>query len=452
MIPVLTVAEMAAVDAAAPDPLEVLIERAGSAVAWTARRMIGGDYGKRVIVVAGKGNNGADGRAAARRLTDRGVRVQIIDALNAPAVLPSSDLVIDAAYGTGFHGDYVAPDPNGAPVLSIDIPSGVNGDTGVACEGAVCADRTVTMGAMKPGLLLCDGPDHAGEITIEPIGLTASNASAHVVEAADVRMWVPRRPRIAHKWRGAVCVIGGSPGLYGAAGLAAASAQRAGSGMVRLAIPGGTPSGPPKPIAALGADLPVRRWGKAAIEATDRCAAAVLGPGLGRARESLEGAADVVAGTSIPLVVDADALDTSVIREDVIAKRGGPVVIAPHDAEFDRLTGHYPGVDRIWEVRELAATTGCVVLLKGPTTIVASPDGRALLANAGDQRLATGGTGDVLAGVLASFCARGVPAFEAAAAAAFVHGLAGRLGPKDGLVADDLLGFLPTALSSVFDG
>ncbi|MBA2609226.1 MAG: NAD(P)H-hydrate dehydratase [Actinobacteria bacterium] len=336
-------------------------------------------------------------------------------------------------------------------MLAIDIPSGVNGDTGIASDGAVRADCTVTMGAFKPGLLLRDGPDHAGDVTVETLGLDVKSAQAHIVENADVRGWVPRRPRVAHKWRGAVCVIGGSPGLYGAAGLAAAAAQRAGSGMVRLAIPGGTPSGPPKPIAALGADLPLRRWGKAAIEATDRCAAAVIGPGLGRSREALEGAADVLAGTTIPLVLDADALDPSVIRPDVIGKRGGQVVIAPHDAEFDRLTGHYPGADRIWDVRELADSSGCIVLLKGPTTIVAEPGGRVLMTNSGDQRLATGGTGDVLAGVLASFCARGVPPFEAAAAAAHVHGIAGRLGPKDGLVADDLLGLLPHALAAVFD-
>ena len=452
MIPVLTVAEMTAVDAAAREPVEELIARAGSVVARAALTMLGGSYGKRVVVVAGRGNNGADGRAAANRLRERGVRAHVIDVANAPAVLPRADLVIDAAYGTGFHGEYVAPDPNGAPVLAIDIPSGVHGDTGVACRGAVKAKRTISMGALKPGLLLADGPDHAGEVVVERIGLDICNASVHVVDDSDVREWVPRRSRVAHKWRAAVCVIGGSPGLYGAPGLAAAAAQRAGSGMVRLAIPGGTPSGPPKPIAALGADLPVRRWGKQAIEATDRCAAGVLGPGLGKSRDALEGALDVLEGTSIPLVVDADALDTSIIRKAVVDKREGPVIITPHDAEFDRLTGHYPGVDRIWDVRELAASTGCIVLLKGATTVVADPDGRVLLATAGDQRLATGGTGDVLSGVLASFCARGVPAFEAAAAAAHIHGKAGRLGPKDGLVADDLLALLPAALGAVFDG
>jgi ADP-dependent NAD(P)H-hydrate dehydratase / NAD(P)H-hydrate epimerase len=451
MKPVLSVAEMQAVDAAASEPVEVLIERAGSAVAWAALRMLGGTYGKRVVVVAGKGNNGGDGRCAARRLTERGVRVQIIDAADAPDVLPRSNLVIDAAYGTGFHGEYRAPDPNGAPVLAIDIPSGVNGDSGIACHGAVHAARTVTMGALKPGLLLADGPDHAGEIIVEPIGLGASSERVHLVEDSDVRAWVPRRDREAHKWHGAVCVIGGSPGLYGAAGLAAASAQRAGAGMVRLAIPGGTPSGPPKPISSLGADLPLRHWGKTAIEATERCAAAIIGPGLGRSHDALDNAADVVAETHLPLIVDADALDLSVIRREVIKEREGTVVITPHDAEFKRLSGRYPGDDRIGDVVALAHSTGCVVLLKGPTTIVADPTGRVLMSNAGDQRLATGGTGDVLSGVLATFCARGVPAFEAAAAAAYVHGVAGRLGPQDGLVADDLLPLLPIALAQVFD-
>ncbi len=452
MRPVLSVAEMAAVDAAAPEPVEVLIERAGSAVAWAALRMLGGSYGKRVVVVAGKGNNGADGRLAARHLTDRGVRVLVVDAADAPARLQSADLVIDAAYGTGFRGDYVAPDPGAAPVLAVDIPSGVHGDTGVACKGAVIAAHTITMGALKPGLLLADGPAHAGEIFVEPIGLDTSTERVHLVEEQDVRTWVPRRPRDSHKWRGAVCVIGGSPGLYGAAGLAAGSAQRAGSGIVRLAIPGGTPSGPPKPISSLGADLPLRHWAKAAIAATDRCSAAIIGPGLGRSHDALENAAEVVASTNIPLIVDADGLDLSVVRREVIKEREAPVIITPHDAEFRRLAGRYPGEDRIGDVCALARSTGCVVLLKGPTTIIADTAGRVLVTNSGDQRLATGGTGDVLSGILATFCARGVPAFEAAAAAAYVHGVTGRLGPIDGLVAEDLLGLLPLALTKVFDG
>lgn len=452
MKPVLSVAEMASVDAAAPEPVAELIERAGGAVAWAALEMLGGSYGKRVVVIAGKGNNGADGRSAARRLEERGIRVRVFDAADAPARLPQSDLVIDAAYGTGFRGGYVAPDPSGSRVLAVDIPSGVNGDTGVACKGAVVATKTVTMGSLKPGLLLADGPDHSGEVVVETIGLDATTERIRLVEDQDVRTWVPRRPRDSHKWRGAVCVIGGSPGLYGAAGLAAGSAQRSGSGMVRLAIPGGTPSGPPKPISCLGADLPLRHWAKAAIAATDRCAAAILGPGLGRSHDALDNAAQVVAETDIPLIVDADALDLSVVRREVVKAREAPVIITPHEAEFERLAGRFPGEQRIDDVCALAQSTGCIVLLKGPATIVADPAGRVLIATAGDERLATGGTGDVLSGILATFCARGVPAFEAAAAAAHVHGLAGRLGPRDGLVAEDLLALVPAALSEVFDG
>jgi NAD(P)H-hydrate repair Nnr-like enzyme with NAD(P)H-hydrate epimerase domain len=135
MLPVLTPDEMAAVDAAAPEPVEVLIGRAGAAVAREALALLGGAYGRRVIVVAGKGNNGNDGREAARRLERRGVRVQVIAAPDAPPQLPASDLVIDAAYGTGFRGEYVAPDPAGAPVVAVDIPSGVDGITARSGDG-----------------------------------------------------------------------------------------------------------------------------------------------------------------------------------------------------------------------------------------------------------------------------------------------------------------------------
>src|SRR5687768_7858012 len=155
MVPVLTPEEMKAVDEAAPEPVEVLIERAGAAVARAAERMLGGAYGRRVVVVAGKGNNGADGRVAADQLRRRGVRVHVVDAAASPAELPACDLVVDAAYGTGFRGSYRAPrPPAGARVLAVDIPSGVDGLTGEADEAAVRADATVTFAALKPGLLL----------------------------------------------------------------------------------------------------------------------------------------------------------------------------------------------------------------------------------------------------------------------------------------------------------
>jgi NAD(P)H-hydrate repair Nnr-like enzyme with NAD(P)H-hydrate epimerase domain len=168
---VLTPEQMAAVDAATPEPVEVLIGRAGAAVARHAIDLLGGSYGRRVVVVAGKGNNGNDGREAARRLEARGVRVRVVDAAGAPARLDPADLVVDAAYGTGFHGTYVPPDPAGAPVLAVDIPSGVDGLTGAVTGGALPAVRTVTFAALKPGLLFHPGRALAGEAVVADIGL-----------------------------------------------------------------------------------------------------------------------------------------------------------------------------------------------------------------------------------------------------------------------------------------
>src|SRR5262249_15502335 len=152
-----------------------------------------------VVVVAGKGNNGADGRAAARRLSQRGVRTLVLDAADAPARLPAADLVVDAAYGTGFRGAYTAPDPGGAAVLAVVIPSGVEGLTGEAGDGAAHADRTVTFAALKPGLLLGRGAGLAGEVTVADIGLDVSSATAHLLDDGDQRAWLPARSSDSHK-------------------------------------------------------------------------------------------------------------------------------------------------------------------------------------------------------------------------------------------------------------
>ena len=206
MIPIVTPEEMKEIDAGAAEPVDVLVGRAGAAVARVALDVLGGSYGRRVVVVAGKGNNGADGRDAARRLRARGVRVQVMEAADCPDRVPASDLVVDAAYGTGFRGDYDAPDPGDAVVLAVDIPSGVDGLTGVAGEGAVSADLTVTFAALKPGLLLADGPTHTGPVEVVDIGLDVSSAAAALVESADVSRWLPSRPVDSHKWRSAVWV------------------------------------------------------------------------------------------------------------------------------------------------------------------------------------------------------------------------------------------------------
>lgn len=449
MIPVLTPDEMAAVDSAAAVSVEVLIERAGAAVAHHALDLLGGGYGRRVVVLAGKGNNGADGRSAAARLRRRGARVQVVDALDAPTRLPDADLVIDAAYGTGFRGDFDAPDAGGATVLAVDIPSGVDGTTGEERGRALAATRTVTFAALKPGLLLEPGRRLAGDVRVADIGLDVSSASAGVVERSDVAAWLPGRAADAHKWRSATMVIAGSPGMAGAAHLAAAAAQRAGAGMVRVGSPG-LDDDRSRPTEAVGLELPAAGWADLVLAVLDRFHALVIGPGLGTQEATRAAVREVLVRATVPAVVDGDALTAlGTDAAEVLAGRSAGTVLTPHDGEHERLTGARPGPDRIAAARALAIRTGSVVLLKGPTTVVAGPDGRVRIVTAGDARLATAGTGDVLSGTIGALLARGLDALEAAAAGAWLHARAGALGPADGLVAGDLVELLPLALGEV---
>ncbi|MEO6317583.1 MAG: NAD(P)H-hydrate dehydratase, partial [Acidimicrobiales bacterium] len=399
MLPVLTPDEMAVVDAAAAVPVETLIERAGAAVAHHALELLGGAYGRRVVVLAGKGNNGADGRAAVAHLIRRGVQVRVIDALGAPARLPQADLVIDAAYGTGFHGEHRAPEVEDVPVLAVDIPSGVDGLTGEERGRALQVSRTVTFAALKPGLLLEPGRGLAGEVVVADIGLDVGCPTAWVVEGDDLRSWLPVRAADAHKWQASVLVVAGSPGMTGAAPLAARAAQRAGSGMVQLGSPG-LDDDPGRPTEATGLALPKVRWPDIVLAALERFQALVIGPGLGTQETIADGVRAVLTGSTLPAVVDGDAL-TALGRDAAEGLAGRPAtVLTPHDGEHERLTGERPGADRLDAARRLSASTGAIVLLKGPTTVVAAPDGRVRIVAIGDGRLATAGTGDVLSGTI----------------------------------------------------
>ena len=422
MIPIVTPAEMKAIDEAAPEPVEVLIERAGAAVARSAIDALGGTYGRRVVVVAGKGNNGADGRAAARRLARRGVRVTVIDAAAVPKVLPRADLVIDAAYGTGFRGEYAEPDPGDALVLAVDVPS-----------GDVRADLTVTFAALKPSLLFGDTAARAGLVEVVDIGLDVSSARAHVVEGDDIDL--PVRPVDAHKYLAAVLVVAGSPGMGGAAALTSGAAMRSGSGYVRLATPGAEPMSGTEVV---GRPLPAIDWAHAALAEVDRMKAVAIGPGLGRDERTVEQVRRFLGRVDVPTVVDGDGLAG--------VERGRGHVLTPHEGEYERLTGSPPGDDRLASVRAAAAELGSVVLLKGPTSVAADPRGRALVSTTGGPWLATAGTGDVLTGIVAAFLARGVAPLEAAAWGVWVHGSASRRGPREGLVASDLIDRIPQVL------
>lgn len=453
MRPVLTAEEMREVDARARadgTPLERLVERAGTAVAREAVRLLGAVYGRRVVVVAGPGNNGADGIVAARLLERRGAAVRVLEAKEAPSRLPAADLVIDAAFGTGFHGDYAAPDAVGAPVLAVDIPTGVDADSGEAGDGAVVADVTVTFGALKPGLLLGEGRPRSGRVVVAPIGLPVpSEAVISLVDDDDVVELLPERDWESHKWKTAVAVVAGSPGMYGAPTFVSRAAARAGAGMVRLGIPGAAPGDLPV-SEAVSRVLPATGFDQPALEGLERCKAIVVGPGLGTERPTRASVRRLVSKAPVVAVVDADgltALGDQSSAAEVLTGRVAGTVLTPHEGEFARLAGSPPGADRIASVTRLAARVGAVVLLKGPTTVVASPDGSVLLSATGTNRLATAGTGDVLSGVLGAFLARGMPAREAAAVAAHVHGRAAERGRRDGLVAGDLPDLVASVLS-----
>ncbi len=444
MIPVLTPAEMAEVDRSAPEPFEVLVRRAAGAVARAASDLLGGGYGRRVVVVAGPGHNGDDGRVAADLLARRGVRVEVVDARACPPVLPPSDLVVDAAFGTGFRGTFDFPDPDGAPVLAVDVPSGVDGLTGATAGRPAHAVATVTFAALKPGLLLGSGPEHAGEVVVADIGLDVGGATAALVTDADVRAWVPERGPDDHKWRHAVWVVGGSPGMVGAPTLAATAAFRSGAGYVRLSVPGATTVD--APLESVVVALPERDWAESVVADQRRFRVLAVGPGLGRSTDAVAGVRSLLGRVDVPVVVDGDALwSLGTDAPAVLSTRTAPTVLTPHDGEYERLVGSPPGDDRLAAARGLAVATGAVVLLKGPTTVVADPSGSALLVRSGDARLATAGTGDVLTGVVAAFVACGAEPFRAAAAAAHLHGRAAGRCPRRGTVAADVAAALPAA-------
>ncbi|CAB4829543.1 MAG: NAD(P)H-hydrate dehydratase [Actinobacteria bacterium] len=443
MIPILTPTEMAAVDSAAPEPFEVLVHRAGFAVASAALRLLGGSYGRRVVVVAGPGNNGQDGRVAAQMLRRSGVRVTVLEQSPDLKSLPSCDLVIDAGYGTGFHGTHHCFSSD-SPVLAVDICSGLNGLTGEISGSVAPAVETVSFAALKPGLLFGDGPEVSGRVHVADIGLDVSAASMHLVTDSDLRGWVPKRELRAHKWSHAVWLIAGSPGMSGAAELAATAALRGGAGYLRLSTPGGT--SPTMPIEAVGYPLNAESWASEVVMQAERFQVVAVGPGLGRSEGTRVQVRELVAELNRPVVLDGDALWALGLQAGQLLKqRRSPTIITPHDGEFEQLMGHRPGADRIAAARELAAATGAVVLLKGQATVVTQTGSGCLVVRSGDSRLATAGTGDVLTGLIASHLALGADPLRAAASAAQLHGRASMLGPERGLLASDIAGLLAEA-------
>ena len=455
MIPIVTPEEMRAIDAAAPESVEELIDRAGRATARVALDMLAGAYGRVVNVLAGSGNNGNDGRSAGAHLERRGVKVRVIDAAMRPPQLPPCDLVIDAAYGTGFRGDWIAPDVAAGRrqrplVLAVDIPSGVNALTGGAGQGVLAADRTVTFQALKPGLVFGAGCELSGVVEVADIGLDVSRATQHLVQASDVAAWWPTRSTDAHKWNGAVRVVAGSPGMLGAGRLTAEAAGRSGAGLVALSSPGIDPDARSEIIQH---HIPAAGFHREVFSDLDRFGALVIGPGLGREEATIASARRLIADATLPVVIDGDGIFAAAWSADgaapLLRPRGRPTVITPHDGEFSLLAGNTPGADRVSAARELAARLEVVVLLKGPSTVVATPRGETLVVDHGDERLATAGSGDVLAGMIGALLAAGVDPARAAAGAAWLHADAARRGPRRGLLAGEIVDLIPAALEAL---
>lgn len=514
-LPVLTAEAMRDADAATIADYGIsaptLMEVAGRGCARAAVGMIGVDA--RVIVVCGKGNNGGDGFVAARILALQGFDVDVYavggpDELSADAVGPyrqferlaanarrshialhrlddarllnglQPDLWIDALLGIGLSNtlrepyrtiaDLMTHSP--APVLSVDIPTGLHADNGSVLGAAVRADVTVTMGAIKKGMLLEAGPHHCGRIQVAEIGIPpfalASRKTASTTTDEFVRAHIPTRPREAHKYNaGTVLVIGGSRGMTGAPVMTAVAAARGGAGYVMVACPEqeqpiiagklseattiALPTSDDGGIDAEGALLRLQ-------DVLPKVAAVALGPGLGRHDSTVCFVHEFLRSTQLPVVIDADALFAVAVEPSEVPSIVGPRhLLTPHRGEFARLMPDGgPTQSSIEAARAAASHMNSTLLLKGMPSVVAGADGEVLIAGAGNNALATAGTGDVLAGLCASFLARGLDPIRAAAVALHVGGSAAeyysrRYDPAS-MVAGDILRVLPRLMKLRF--
>ena len=405
---------------------EALVARAGYAVGAAAREMLGQLYGAKVAVVVGPGLNGADGRVAAQWLAERGAKVSVIAHDRAPALLSGYDLVVDAAFGVGCSRPYFAPNVDDhTMVLAVDLPSGVEADSGALLGRPMVADVTLALGTVKPAHLVGPSVEFTGSLRFAGLDIVRGTRSG-IVEDLDLAHFV-RQHRDDHKWRHAVLIVAGSATMPGAAELATMGAFSSGASMVRVCVPGVKSNRLNNlPSEAVRVESSVAGLSEIVVSVSTRLHAVVLGPGIGRELDVRAQVRSFVERARVPLVLDADGLHAVDVKW-LAARRHpeSPIVLTPHDGEFTALTGHEPGEDRLEAARSLARESNCVVLLKGPTTIVADPSGDVRVVRAGTPALATAGTGDVLAGMIGGALARGHVPVVAAALAAQLHGLAG---------------------------
>jgi NAD(P)H-hydrate epimerase len=413
VIPILASDEMRQADARAVAlrTSEALVAAAGTAVGIEAQAMLGSCYGRRVAVLCGPGLNGADGRVAAAWLSSRGAKVDVIDVRDQPGSLGPYDLVVDAAFGLGCSRPYVAPSlVAGTKVLAVDVVSGVDCDSGEVMGAPLHADVTLALGALKFAHVAGPAARLMGELRFAGLGIVEEFRDG-LLEDRDLSSLIEIGPD-DHKWVHAVEVFAGSPLMPGAAELVVRGALAGGASMIRLASRGDISSFvrlPPEVVHGIE------------LSADRRCRAVVAGPGLGF--DAASWLRERLADVAVPVVLDADGLDDTLLSSR--DRSSPPWVLTPHEGEFARLTGAPVPANRIDAVRSFAARTGCVVLLKGPTTVICDPAGTLRVVRSGTAALATAGTGDVLAGVIGATIARGHDPLSAAAMAAHLHGRAG---------------------------
>lgn len=468
-------------------PGEELMRRAGQAVADISQDILASRGGHSILLIAGTGNNGGDIFAAATSLseTDLDIEVWICGSQNQikgdaqlhlkkmvrTGIIPKEvrsandlfpkagpDLIVDGLLGTGSKGaprgfmgsliEWINTEAQHAFVIAVDIPSGIDADTGMAAGSAVKADLTVTIGLPKTGLIRPEALPYTGSVEVADIGIpqefiddTAGCEEAALIDRSDI--FLPRRERDSHKGTyGHVLLIGGSKGFTGAIAMAARAALRSGAGLVSVLTPEEVY---PVVAQAAGPEVMVHPLPRTALPDLSRFSAVLAGPGLGRSDEIRKLADSLLETCEVPLVLDADAL---CVAPEKIAGAKCPVILTPHPGEFERLFGE-PVTDRWAQAIEAALATGQTVILKGAGTIVAEPGHKLAVNLTGNPGMATGGSGDVLAGLLTGLLGQGMETFDAAMTAVYLHGIAGDIAAHDftqsALIASDIIEALPDA-------
>lgn len=510
MTPILTAAQMRQADRRAIEehmiPGLVLMENAARGSCDILATLLGGLRGKRIALLCGRGNNGGDGLGVARHALIAGADVHCV-LLNAPHELSADaaaqyamltsfapervlswerfqslagqyDAIVDALLGTGSTGAPRSPvadavrwaNAQESLRYALDIPTGADADTGIAAGDILHADATATMAALKPGLLLGDGARASGRIFVVNIGTPPALYGDSSLALLDTRRGAEALPAIRttrHKYdRGNVLVAAGSRGMTGAAVMAAEAALRAGAGLTVLALPEEAGVALPQRLSPEimtrllpSADGAFQEHAFDAILQDSRTYSAIaIGPGISRNEQALRAVRALIAKTSAPVVLDADGLSAFTGATDLLAHRTGGLVITPHHGEMARLLGidsQEIGRDTIGYAREAARRMHCIAVLKGAPTVVALPDGRAWINGAGNPGMASGGTGDVLTGIIASLIGQTGDLVEGTLAGVLLHSVAGDLAALShgvrSMTATDIIMHLPDAYISLHD-